>query len=297
MVNEGKLIKKIALGTVQFGLKYGIANKIGRPSKKEVFTILEFAYKHGINTLDTAYSYGKSEEIIGEFVLQSKKEFKIISKPPHLNNNAMELERYCLETLRRLNQNKIYGYLIHKFDNILTYENLWNELEFLKQKRLVGKIGVSLYKPEELDYLLNKKIYFDIVQVPYSIFDRRFENYFPILKKRGVEIYARSIFLQGLAFMKPDDLPRHLLKARDYLKILQSLVKEKAISISSLCLIFVLLNLYIDKVIIGIDSLEHLEKNIEDLNSMKKIRNIYEELNMLSINDEDIILPYKWGIT
>jgi len=296
MVNNGILIKKIALGTAQFGLKYGIANRIGKLSKEEVFTILEFAYRCGIGTLDTAYSYGESEEIIGEFISQSKKGFKIISKLPNLDNNGiLEVERYCQKTLGRLKQDKIYGYLIHKFDDMVSYKgDLWSEIESLKYKGLVYKIGFSIYKIEELEYLLNNNISFDILQFPYNIFDQRFEEYFPILRKKGVEIYTRSVFLQGLFFLKADKIDRDFRSAKNMIEKLRQISADYKIPMHSLCLCFVMLNPFVDKVIIGLDSLEQLKQNINFMEYLNKVKNIYSLLKSLKFHNEEVILPYNW---
>ena len=290
------MLDRLSLGTVQFGSAYGISNKTGKIPKEEVFKILEYAHKEGIDTLDTAYAYGDSEQIIGEFISKAGYLFNIISKLPDLKDyNILEADRFCSETLKRLRQPKIYGYLTHRFDNILMYKGLLDKLESLKQKGFVQKVGVSLYKTEELQYLLNNNIHFDIIQVPYSIFDRRFESSFGLLREKNVEIYVRSVFLQGLVFLKPYDLPKNLIKARDYIIKLQSLASEYNVSVNGLCLNFVLLNTYIDKVIIGVESLKHLKKNIKDIESIEKVRDIQDILNNLHIEDENIILPYKWS--
>ena len=288
-------IKKIALGTAQFGLKYGIANKRRKLAKKEVFSILEFAYNQGIDILDTAYSYGESEKIIGEFILQSKKRFNIISKLPNLGNNeTSKVETYCQMTLRRLNQEKIYGYLIHRFDNILMYEDLWDKLESLKQKELVSKIGVSLYRTEELKFLLNSNNNLDVIQVPYNIFDQRFEEYFPILRKRAIEIHTRSVFLQGLFFLETDRINKYFQSAKNMINKLKQISASYEIPMHSLCLCFVMLNPLIDKVVIGVDSMENLEQNLSFMEYLDKTKNIYKLLKSLKFHNEKVILPYNW---
>ncbi len=106
------LIKKIALGTVQFGMKYGVANRFGQPSKETVFDILRLAHIEGVDTLDTAYAYGTSEEIIGEFISRFGKGFNIISKAPDMDKEGPA--KYLNESLKRLKQKKIYGYLMNQ---------------------------------------------------------------------------------------------------------------------------------------------------------------------------------------
>lgn len=291
---ENELTKRLCLGTVQFGLDYGIANEGRKVEKGEVFEILKYAYNKGINNLDTAFSYGESENLIGEFVNKSKLNFKVISKLPSLSkfDNEEGIKKIFYKSLTHLNRKDLYGYLIHKFDNFLKYDILWDILEDLKKRGYIEKIGFSLYSPRELEVLLDKRINFDIIQLPYSIFDRRFEKYFKLLKENSIEVYARSVFLQGLVFLKPDDLARSLSGASKCVYKANDLARKNDISINALCLNFALLNTNIDKVIIGVDSLEHLKENIEDVNLIQKVRNIYDKLDSLNIEDEKILLPY-----
>ncbi len=289
------LTKKIALGTAQFGLQYGIANRIGKIAKKEVFAILEFAHKQGMDTLDTAYSYGESEEIIGEFTSQSNKSFNIISKMPKLGNeDASAVDRYCLETLKRLKQTKIYGYLIHNFDDLLTHRDLWDKLESLKEKGLVCKIGISIYRIEELEYLLNNNIHFDILQVPYNIFDQRFENYFSVLRKSNIEMYVRSVFLQGLFFLERNKIIKKFPSAKNMIEKLRRISANYKVPIHSLCLCFVLLHPFVEKIIIGVDSMNQLKQNIDSMEFLDRTKNIYELLKSLKFHNEEVILPYHW---
>lgn len=289
---ENKLANKTCLGTAQFGSDYGIANKKGKISKEEVFRILEHAYNSGIDTIDTAYSYGESEEIIGEFISKSENRFNIISKMPDLE--SFEVNKYFQQTLKRLKQARIYGYLVHRFDNLNMDKKLWNRLKSLEQRGLVHKIGVSLYKREELDYLLKSDIHFDIVQVPYNIFDQRFEGYFSNLRRNGIEIYTRSVFLQGLFFLKMDEINKSFQPAKDMIEKLYRISSEHSIPIYALCLCFVLLNPFIDKVIIGVDSVEQLSQNIDSIEYLDRTKSIYGLLKSLKFHDEKVILPYNW---
>lgn len=289
-----KFISRICLGTVEFGVDYGVKNVLGKPDKNEINAILKFANKEGIISIDTAYSYGDSENIIGEFIKKNNANFKIISKLPTINTSK-GIERFVYKSLSRLNTDYIYGYLIHEFGSFLKNASIWDTLENFKKRGIIKKVGFSIYTPRELEIIFKEKIDFDIIQIPYSIFDRRFENFFPIIKKKRIEIYVRSVFLQGLAFLKPNNLKGNLIKAKNYIKKLHLLSAEKSIPISAICLDFALLNPFIDKIIIGINRLEHFEDDISGLKFIKKVRNIYNDLMELNINNEDIVLPYKWN--
>lgn len=286
------LSNKIALGTAQFGLDYGINNSTGKISKKEVFEILKYAHKKGINLLDTSYAYGDSEIVLGEYFKKNKTKFQIVSKLPG-NKNGAEV---FYESLTRLNIDNMYGYLIHNFDLFLKKPGVWKNLKELKKQNKVKKIGFSLYYPEELEYLLKKNIRFNILQVPYNVFDQRFSLYFPGLKKRGVEIHARSVFLQGLVFKKNDELPRGFLKIKNRLDKLRFFSMDLKIPISAICLNFAAANSFVDKVIMGIDNIGNLKENLRNLKYKEKIKKIYDELLEFKENDENIILPINWKI-
>ncbi len=289
------LIQKIGLGTAQFGFDYGIANKRGKVPEAEVFEILNFAWEQGINVIDTAAGYGDSEDILGRFFEKSGLNYRVVSKAPALENKNLNNFMDGLKTtLGRLKQEKIYAYLIHKFDDIVEQEFLLKQLRQSKEEGLVEKIGFSLYRVEELQYLIDRNISFDILQVPYNIFDQRFAEHFRSLKSKGVEIHARSAFLQGLFFLSVDELSENMRSARGHLKKLQSISSERGIPIRYLCLCFVLLNSHLDKIIIGVDSAAQLRQNMAFTDYLSKTNEIYEQLKRLEMKDEQVILPFLW---
>ena len=287
--------KKICLGTVQFGMDYGIANRTGKIQEEEAFVILDYAQECGIDTIDTAASYGDSETVIGKWILQKEKNVSIITKIS--KGSRSEVVQSIDVSRRNLHVDVLEGCFIHSFDDYLEHPEMWEALEESKRMGKVRDIGFSLYTPRELNILLEKNVLFDIVQVPYSIFDRRFEPYFEKLKERGVTIYARSIFLQGLVFMMPDDLSEGLFGAKEQLVCLKSVSDESKISKECIALEFVLDNPYVDKVIFGIDGISQMQKNIEQIKQIQS-ENKVEQLSydQFIIDNEKILLPYKWGV-
>ena len=290
------LFSRIGLGTAQFGRDYGIANKGGKIPREGVFDILKSAAERGINLLDTASAYGDSEAVIGEFIKKGPSPFRVVSKfslDPYKEGGLKQLLR---QSLAKMNTAGVYGYLAHRLTDVLNDERLWADMLEVKRQGLVQKIGVSVYSPRELEELDKRGIKFDLIQFPYSIFDRRFEKCMHGLKQKNIEIHARSVFLQGLAFMKADQLPGHLKEAGAPLRGLAELSLKHGISVQSLCLNFALLNPHIDRVIMGVDGLRHFEENLKGLEDFDKVRGIYDQLQGLSINNEEVLLPYKWPI-
>lgn len=290
--NPELLVKKLALGTAQFGLDYGISNKTGRIDEEKVRAILDFARQENIEILDTAYAYGTSEEVLGRYFESSKNCFKIITK---LNFSLNE--RYYIEqSFSRLRQKKVYGFLIHNFklfrENPAILETL---LEYKSQGR-IDKVGFSINTTEELEHLLEKGVDFDIVQLPYSVFDRRFEPYFKSLCAAGMEIHVRSVYLQGLFFKKTEELPPCFDSVREKLGRLHRICEELGVSVCSLCINFALPNGSIDKVVIGIERIENLEEAIEAAGDMNKVWAKSALLDELRVDDENILLPFRWKL-
>lgn len=286
---------KIAIGTVQFGLNYGVNNKTGVPDFKEVERIFEIAKENNIDTLDTAYNYGKSEEIIGKIEYKIRKEFKIVTKAPK-GVNRSNIENYFNESLKRLGVNKIYGYMFHDFEDFKRDNEVIRILNRKKEEGLVLKTGFSLYTPEELEYLLDRRIQFEIIQIPYNLADRRFKKYFKALKEAKIETHIRSVYLQGLFFKEKEELRNILQPFANFNQVLKETSKEIKRSIQSIALNFVLQNQEVDKAVIGIEKAEQLENNIDEAgNGLKEeeMKYLQEKLARIEISKE-LLIPTNW---
>ena len=283
-------MSKLALGTVQFGTNYGINNSVGIPNDKEITSILDYAYKNGINTLDTAIAYGKSEERLGKLM---KNNFQIISKFSGIYN-FKDLENELLKSLSNLRMDNIYGFIFHNAYDLIENPKMWSYLERLKSLKKIKKIGFSIYNEKELNEILNIGFIPDLVQLPYSILDRRFENSLIKLKNLDVEIHVRSVFLQGLYFKDLNNLPETLLPLRPYLRKLHEICNSFNISIPSLALNFVKQNKNIDKIVIGAESKAQLEDNITVMN-MDIDNNILELIDKLDVVEKELLNPINWN--
>ncbi len=281
---------KIALGSAQFGLDYGVNNHKGMVASDEIDNILNYAKSVNIDTIDTAQAYGDSEKVIGN--LSSSNDFKIITKIAF--NTEESVENLISNSLTKLNINKIYGILFHNFDDYRNNPNILDEIRREKESGKLDKYGFSLYYPEELSFLLDNNIDFDLVQIPYSIFDRRFESLFGVLRERKIEVHVRSVFLQGLVFMSPDSLSDYLKVISPTLKNLNTLASKNKISLTSIALNFVMNQKLIDKVVIGVDSLAQLKENIIISKENIIIKSISSKIDKLEIDNEKILLPFNW---
>jgi aryl-alcohol dehydrogenase-like predicted oxidoreductase len=279
---------KLALGTVQFGLDYGISNSRGKVDEQTVKTILDEAYSHGIRMLDTARAYGNSEEVIGNYLMAGQP-YQIISKIRGGVTNPQEvLEEFEISSIA-LQRSSLYAYMFHQFDDLYQNPELWVAMEALKEKGKIEKAGVSLYFPWQLEWLLEQKVSLDLVQLPYSILDRRFEPYFNRLKEHQVEIHVRSVFLQGLYFMSANQLSAFFAPVKPFLNALQKNINSDVLP--DLLLQFVLLNKHIDRVVIGVTSIEELKANVSATENNDLV--MLNQLEIPQLN-EQILIPSNW---
>jgi len=274
---------KLVLGTVQFGCQYGI-NSAGRPDESLVGQILEFASKSGIGILDTSSAYGNSEEVLGRTIPEGSS-FRIVSKYPKGGTSVRETLQ---ESLGRLHCTKLYGYLLHHFELFRNDPGIWDGFVSIKEKGLADKVGFSLYTPQELEIILKTGVPFDLIQIPHNLFDRKFDQYFPELKAKGVEIHVRSTFLQGLFFKDRDSLPEKIRPLRNYLMELDDFASRNGMSTAQVALGYNLQNPLIDGVLIGVDNVDQLKMNLESIPDKTISLDI-------SVKEQELLNPVNWN--
>jgi aryl-alcohol dehydrogenase-like predicted oxidoreductase len=284
-------VNKLILGTVQFGLKYGI-NSINNPSLKEVFEILQLANDNNINTLDTADAYGDSITRIGKFIKKNNTNFNIITKFKY--EDEIDISSLLKDTLEKLHTPSIEAYLYHSFDDFIKYPFIKDELFSFKEKKNINKIGISIYTNEEFEKAIDAN-FFDLIQFPYNLLDNNLQRGKLIKKAKGKNIllHARSVFLQGLFFKDLNLLPTKLLVLKPYLSQVHALSVQNNISISELALLYVLNNPSIDGVLIGIDSKEQLLQNLQ-LCSKKLDIHLINAIDTLYVKETNLLNPVNW---
>ncbi len=286
---------QLALGTVQFGLDYGVANTDGKMDATTMISILQRARAEGVDTLDTAISYGESEKRLG---MANVKDWRIITKLPEIPDGCTNINTWVLnqvqKSLLRLRVTRISALLLHRPDQLLESNGveIWKALQDLKQKNIVGKIGFSVYECNQLDALWN---YFqpDIVQIPYNLLDQRFliSGWMKKMNDAGVEIHVRSIFLQGLLLMSKSDRPEKFNHWKEIWEVLDAWILEYDITAVEAAISFVMGNPYIDKIVVGVDNVQQLE---EILSIILK-RKIVHPPKSLHTSDVRLINPSQWN--
>lgn len=284
-------VSRLALGTVQFGLPYGIANQSGQVARSEARAMLQLAAGGGIDLLDTAIAYGASETRLGDVGIQG---FKLVTKLPALPDGCPSVRHWVKEqvsaSLTRLGVNAVYGLLLHRSQQLLgpSGQELYMALQELKESGRAQKVGVSIYDPSELE-VIAKSFRLDLVQAPFNLVDRRLHSsgWLQRLKGLGIEVHTRSVFLQGLLLMPTP--PTKFASWSDLWHRWQKWLKENELNAVEACLGFPLAFPEIDRVIVGADSLNQLAEIIDATNSALQLG-----WPDLQCEDENLINPSRW---
>jgi aryl-alcohol dehydrogenase-like predicted oxidoreductase len=279
-------MSKLALGTVQFGLDYGITNQSGQVTIKEVKGILDFAKENEIDVLDTASGYGNSEKVLGGVGVDN---YQIITKTISLKNGVDKVIDGFYQSLDDLSQKQVEGLLIHNIQDIENkqFSALFDKLNELKQQGLIKKIGFSTYTPEQVNFLL-ENFDFNIIQVPFNVFDTRLiqSGQLQALKSKGVEIHARSVFLQGV-LLDFDNLSDYFLTWKTQFTEYQAMVKNSGLSLLEYALNFALSIQEIDRVLVGVNNEQQLREIVLSLKGLDALEDYF-------INDINLLNPSLW---
>ncbi|WP_218970619.1 aldo/keto reductase [Alkalihalobacterium alkalinitrilicum] len=291
---------KIGIGTAQFGNVYGAFNQHGKTPLKEVEKIINYCLEKKVYIIDTAPTYGESELVIGK-CLPLYHPFKIITKTPHFKTDKIttvhteRLVKTFLLSLEKLKQPSLYGLLIHHVNDLFVDNGhlLYEVMQEFKRKKLVKKIGVSIYTGEQIDQLMCQ-YHFDLVQLPINIFDQRLieGGQLKKLKEQGVEIHARSAFLQGLLVTPPDNLHSYFNNIKNRLIEYYKFIQAYSLSPTQAALGFLKQINEIDVIVLGVETKEQLKENIKDYSRVWPRC----DLSQFAISDENIINPTCWKI-
>ncbi|MBM7572154.1 aldo/keto reductase [Aquibacillus albus] len=291
---------QLALGTVQFGLNYGISNTDGKTPFEEVTKIMAFAELIGVNILDTAVDYGDSEKVIGKLTQYGFGHFKVITKIPPFkskiitDNDVKEIELVVKNSLTKLKRNKIYGVMFHNISDLFKVNGgkLYSKLLELKKKNYIEKIGFSVYDSEEIDFLLNKYT-FDIIQLPINVLDQRLINsgHLSKLKSKDIEVYSRSLFLQGLLLMNPKYFPNYLTPLIPIVSNFHNALQEYGMSPLEGSMEFIKSIKDVDYAVVGVNNKEQL---IEISSAFKHNAQCPIDFSEFACDKLNLIDPRRW---
>lgn len=294
---------ELCLGTVQFGMDYGIFNT---KKKDEEYCIkcLDYAVEHGIRAIDTATAYGTAEEIVGKFLKKNtinREELFVSTKlSPNILDTvpAEEFELVIEENLRKslqiLETDYVDSYFLHSSRYAFNSQILI-ALEHVKNLGLARQVGVSVYYPDEaIACIENPRV--DCIQLPYSIFDHRMKEK-GIFKSRNFDkckMDVRTAFIKGLIRLKSEEVPEHLSKAVPILKNLDETCEKYGYSRIELAMGYIKKIDRVNHLVFGVRTIEQLQEDIDAFN--KTIPNeIFDEIDEKFKNmDIDIVVPSLW---
>jgi aryl-alcohol dehydrogenase-like predicted oxidoreductase len=289
---------KLGLGTVQFGMDYGVSNDKGQTRLEEAVRVIGSAISNGIRVLDTAPLYGTSEELLGS-ILPHNHPFSVVTKTPKFNKpqitllDAQELQSVFFRSLDRLRQDRVYGLLVHSVGDLFRPggHHLIEAMHELKARGLVAKVGVSVYCPNHLDFVLHE-FSVDLVQLPLNVFDQRMisQGYLSRLKEAGIEVHARSVFLQGLLLLRPDKLPAHFTRVRPHIENYQKHLRQHNLSPVRAAVGFVAGVKELDAIIVGVTNHQELQEVCTEMNSPFSPNGLKE----FALEDASILDPSAW---
>ncbi len=294
----------LCLGTVQFGMKYGINNRQGQPSMNDSVEMIKYAVDNGVKYIDTARAYGDAELVIGEYnkIYGVPKDIKIISK---LRPNIIEADTKDVNSLirdefesslKRMGVDKLNGYLLHTPEYIYN-QNILDALLNLKEEKMVENIGVSIYDLKEGEQAIKTGI-IDYIQLPYSYLDQRGirTGFIKKAKEHGIKIFTRSAFLQGLVMMEKSRIPQYLAPAICNIEKFELITKEFNEDIINAIIHFVTDEADIDYLVFGVDNIEQLKEDMDAYRNKKintlLIEQVKQHINML---EDNIIFPSLWS--
>ena len=286
MLIKNNNFDKLILGTANLENEYGILRD--KFKKKEFEKIIKSIPKKKKLTIDTAFSYKKAEKIIGNISIKNKNYFDIITKIPPLKDYKFPEKKilyFVNQSLKNLQMNKLHGILLHAPSDLLTNKGklIYEQLRLLKAKRITKFIGISAYDKIQINKII-KKFKIDIIQIPYSVFDRRFEKneWMKRIRKMGIQLHTRSVFFQGI-LTNPLFHPKKNTYLKKKLSLWRDFCKKKNLNYNEAALNFVLNNKNINKNLIEEKNKNKFSKNF----FFKKIKKINYPRS-LEITDKNI---------
>ena len=257
-------LTQLSLGTVQFGLPYGVTNQAGQVAEVEVSRILDLAATSGIELLDTAQAYGTAEAVLGR-CWPTGAPRRLISKLP-AGAGRQSWEKSLIASLQRLQSPKLDAFLLHRASDLLAPDGkaLLDWLEGLRDRGLVKRTGISIYDPSELEGLPLDRL--QLVQLPLSVYDQRLirDGTVERLQDLGISVHVRSVLFQGLLLQPPQHWPGHLSPAfREHHALWQKHLHQEGVSALHSALSFVRSCEGVESVLVGVVSVQELAQVLQ----------------------------------
>lgn len=262
-------LSNLTVGTVQFGLPYGIANRLGQPGPSEVRRILEVAFDGGINCLDTAAVYGESEQVLGAVLRQLPRhhdwtvvtKFQPLEEPVGSREAARHLSQSADRSRQRLGLDVLPLVLFHRERDTAFLE----EAMELVGRGWIKAVGVSCSNQPEgaVHYVRVPDI--SALQVPINLLDPRHRDSGALRQAvdRQMPIFVRSVLLQGLLVMNEADVPPALQSALPVRRRLETIAQQAGMPMAEFAIRYVFGLPGVSSVVVGVESVEQIRQNLE----------------------------------
>ena len=295
---------ELCLGTVQFGMDYGIRGK-KKPPLFDALKMLDYAVHNGIFTIDTANAYGEAEDVVGAYLGRDpavRQQVRLISKfRPNLLDNVPEEQYYPImksnleESFRRLHTDYLDGYLLHSARYVYN-DAIIEALVRLKQEGFARAVGVSVYETDEAKTgILRGDL--DFLQLPYSVLDQRMfhSGVLALAEERQFPLHSRSAFIQGLVLMNSKEVPLFLRdRAAPILKKVDSVCRETGLTRVQIAMGFVKQQRAISHMVFGVRNLDQLKEDISVYQQDLPDDVAVELEGQFSDISTDIVMPSLW---
>lgn len=279
------MLEKLGLGTVQFGQPYGISNRTGQVAAQEAARILTLAADNGIRLLDTAANYGEAEAVLGR---RDTRPFRIVTKTIGIHHGIEAIVTRARQSAAALKADTL---LVHAASDLASPDGnaLWRALLGLRDDGTFRKIGLSVYVAED-PASLAARYRPDVMQLPFSLLDQRLldNGTLSALNGLGIEIHARSLFLQGLLFL--DEMPEKLKHAAPHLEMVKATLREATVSPLAAALGFVLTRPEIGFGLVGVTNAVELREII----AAARIPLPDLDWKSFALSDETVLTPSLW---
>lgn len=294
---------ELCLGTVQFGMDYGI-NQKKRPPEDDCVRWLDYAVQNGVRAIDTAEAYGDAEKVVGSFIRKKtipRDQLFLSTKmmPNTLDDCQPEMyvsviRAHIEQSLKTIGTDYFDAYLFHS-SRYAFVPALMDALSLVQQAGLARNVGISVYEPEEAFASMQHKA-MTFLQLPYNVLDHRMKESGVFLQARhtGICVHARSAFLQGLVLMNEQAVPPFLSRAKPIIAKLNRICRELEMRPAELALSYVKEEAAVSHIVFGVHSLEQLQDNIRLFYSESK-GNVHEIVDAeFGEIAADIVIPSLW---
>lgn len=294
------MVSRLSLGTVQFGLDYGLTK---RKSQAEVDALLDTAAEVGCTLLDTAPAYGDSERLVGDyFRRRPNHHFQLATKVSKLSREDLESNARLRAALAASLRSSVavLGPLavaqLHQAEGwILSSSSFWGCVDSLRSEGLFRSFGVSVYEPEEAIQVLTSAPHsLDVLQVPFNVLDQRFRPAIRMASAKGVGVLARSAFLKGALTAEANSLPPFLSGLQASRERLSSLAAHVGMTAGEAALAFVAAEAGVSSVVVGVDSPGEVRRNAALMDRLPSLAPVRAELLAMSLEDRALTDPRLW---